>query len=924
MMPKLPEGVVTFLFTDVEGSTRLFEQAPESMLQALRQHDEVIDEAVTAHGGILVRPRGEGDSRFIVFADARDAVAGAAAVQRQLAAVRWTTPAPLLVRAALHTGSADLRSGDYYGSAVNRAARLRAIAHGGQTLMSRATWELVRDQLPDGVTIRDLGEHALKDLTRPERVFQVTPEGLPEEFPPLASLNIVANNLPEQLTEFVGRRAELADARRLIGETRLLTILAPGGSGKTRLAIQTAAEISADYPDGVFFVAFADIGSDDDIIQTIAETLGVALSADVDVQAQLLTYLAPRRQLLVLDNLEHLTGAAAVITEMLKAAPKVRLLATSRNRLNLSAETVLSLAGLDITWDDSDQAMGASGAQLFVEAAKRSNPGFVLRAADLDPLAEILRLTGGMPLGILLAAAWVDMLSTGQIAAEIARSLDFLETEMGDIPARQRSIRAVFDSSWGLLDPQERATFSALSVFRGGFSREAAEAVSGASLRGIARLASKSLLSANPDTGRYEVHELLRQYAAAELQRDADRYRRICDAHAAFYAGLMGQAPFMMSHGQQAQMLSGIARDIENIRFAWRYHIASGDAAGARKFILGLLMIYEYRGWYAASIALFDEALESLPRDSDDEDMAVLRALTSAAKGWSLAMLSQPAAAVSAAAGPAEFLAGSGDLPDYWIAVQCLALALAYAGSVEQMKAMLDQAIARHATLEEQFWCASLKDWRAFAAVLDGDLDTAAKLTRQAIQVVASSHEYWVTVWNLWVRAMIATQENRPDDAIGLYAQLSALCREVSYVRGTMVSMDGLGEANVAAGRLEAAETAFIEGMAAAERMGMVRDVLSMMTKVARVRAQQGHPSEAVELLATVLAEPTSVHQPFTDSTPINESASAALSELQGVLDAEAYSSACAKGSQRSYDVVARELVRKVTPASRKGSDQQQ
>ena len=916
-MQKLPEGVVTFLFTDVEGSTRMFEEAPDAMLEALRQHDEVIEAAVIAHGGVPVRPRGEGDSRFIVFANALDAVAGAAAMQRQLAAVDWPTPAPLLVRAALHTGSADLRSGDYYGSAVNRAARLRAIAHGGQTLISRATWELVRDQLPDGVTIRDLGEHALKDLTRPERVFQLTPEGLPNQFPPLASLNIVANNLPEQLTEFVGRRSELADAKRLVGETRLLTILAPGGTGKTRLAIQTAAELSSDFPDGVFFVGFADISSNDDIIQTIAESLGVALSGDTDVQAQLLTYLAPRRQLLVFDNLEHLDGAAAVITEILKAAPHVKLLATSRTKLNLTAETVLSLAGLDITWDHPDQAMQASGVQLFVEAAKRSDPGFVVDPADLDRLAEILRLVGGMPLGILLAAAWVDMLSIVEIAAEIGKSVDFLETEMGDLPARQRSIRAVFDSSWSLLDPRERNTFAALSVFRGGFTREAAEAVAGARLRGLARLANKSLLTANPDTGRYQVHELLRQYAAAALQRDRDRYRQIRDSHAAFYADLMGQAPSMMCHGGQAQMLAMIAGDIENIRSAWRYHIASGDAAGARKFILGLFLIYEYRGWYPAAVALFDEALASLPSDSDDEDITVLRALASAVKGWSLAMVSQPEAGVIAAAEPTEFLARSGEPLDHWIAVQCLALGLAYLGSVNEMKAKLDQAISRHDSLEEQFWCASLKDWRAFAAVLDGDLDTATKLTGEAIEVVASSHEYWVTIWNLWVRAMVATQEDRPNDAIALYSEEAARCREVSYVRGTMVSMDGLGEANVAAGRLEAAETAFTEGMAAAERMGMVRDVLSMMTKVAKVKAQRGHPGEAVELLATVLAEPTSVHQPFTDNTPINETASAALSELAEELDAGAYSSAYARGAELPYDVAAKELLHRVTRPSR-------
>ena len=916
-MADLPEGVVTFLFTDVEGSTRMFEEAPESMLAALSQHDEVIEDAVAAYGGVPVRPRGEGDSRFIVFADAHNAVAGAATMQRRLAAVDWGTPAPLRVRASLHTGTADLRWGDYYGSAVNRAARLRGIAHGGQTVMSGATWELVQDELPEGVTVQDLGEHGLKDLTRPERVFQVTPDGLPDEFPPLASLDTVPNNLPEQLTEFVGRRSELADARRLVGETRLLTMIAPGGTGKTRLAVQTAAEVSSDYPDGVFFVGFAEIGSSDDIIQTVAESLGVALSGDEDVQTQLLTYLAPRRQLLVFDNLEHLDGAAAIVAEILKVAPNVTVLATSRSKLNLTGETVLSLAGLETTWDQPDEAMQASGAQLFLEAANRSNPGFVIETDDLDALAEILRLTGGMPLGILLAAAWVDMLPIDEIAAEIGKSADFLETEMEDIPDRQRSIRAVFDYSWALLSPEERDTFMALSVFRGGFSREAAESAAGASLRGLARLVSKSLLTANPDTGRYEVHELLRNYAAAELERDPDRHRQVLQAHAAFYADLMGEAPFLMSHGHQAQLLAMVEGDIENIRSAWRHHVSTGYAGGAHKFVLGLFMVYEFRGWYPASIALFDEALELLPEDSDDEDITVLRALASAVKSWSLAMVNQPEAAVVAAAEPTELLARSSSLVDYWIAVQCLALALVYVGSTEEMAAQLDEAIARHDSLDEGFWVASLKNWRSFAAVVVGDFDGAARFAGEATEGMGSFDEYWVTFWNLWLRAMLATQEDRPDDAIDLYAEQVARCREISYVRGIMVSLEGLGEANVAAGKLDAAETAFIEGIAAAEQMGMVRDVLGMMTKVAKVRALRGRPFEAVELLATVLAEPTSVHQPFVDNTPISETASAALSELEEELDTKEYSTAHARGSERPYDVAAKQLLDNVTGTGR-------
>jgi len=264
-MPSLPEGVLTFLLTDIEGSTRLWEDAPDTMMEAIQQHDSTIDEAIEAFGGVNVKPRGEGDSRFIVFISATDAVAAASRMQINLSRVKWVTPRPIKVRASLHTGAAGLQLGEYYGSTVNRAARLRAIAHGGQTVVSASTWELARDALPDGVTFQDMGPHSLKDLTRPEHVYQLNPPGLEDVFPPLVSLSAIPNNLPVQLTDFVGRASELADTTRLLHETRLLTILAPGGAGKTRLAIQSAADSTADYPNGVYFVGMADVGETDEV-----------------------------------------------------------------------------------------------------------------------------------------------------------------------------------------------------------------------------------------------------------------------------------------------------------------------------------------------------------------------------------------------------------------------------------------------------------------------------------------------------------------------------------------------------------------------------------------------------------------------------------------------------------------------------------
>ncbi|MEX1093173.1 MAG: adenylate/guanylate cyclase domain-containing protein, partial [Acidimicrobiia bacterium] len=349
-MNSLPDGIVTFLFTDIEGSTRLWEEAPESMMEALKQHDELISDAVEAHGGFSVKPRGEGDSRFIVFRSAVDATTAAAEIQRRLASSVWPTPRPIRVRVSVHTGAAELLMGDYYGSAVNRAARLRALAHGGQTVISSSTYELVRDQVPDGVFLVDMGPHRLKDLVRPEHVYQVDITGVPTSFPPLASLDVTPNNLPVQLTEFMGRTHDLAAASQNLKSTRLLTILAPGGAGKTRLAIQLAAEIASDHPDGVFFVDLSPLDSADEMIQAIAESLSIALSTEEDPKDQLASYLARKHQLLVLDNFEHVVSGANLVTDILTSAPEVTIVVTSRTKLNLKGETVQALPGLDTEW----------------------------------------------------------------------------------------------------------------------------------------------------------------------------------------------------------------------------------------------------------------------------------------------------------------------------------------------------------------------------------------------------------------------------------------------------------------------------------------------------------------------------------------------------------------------------------------------
>ena len=338
-MSGLPIGTVTYLFTDVEGSTRLWEQSPRTMDPALARHDALVEEVVQGHGGALVRPRGEGDSRFAIFARGSDAVA-AAVLQRALHAEPWPTPTPLRVRMGLHTGEAELRVGDYYGGAVNRCARLRAAAHGGQTLLSQATHALVREQPPAGVTFRDLGEHRLKDLAEPERVYQLVVAGLPVDFPPLLTFDRHLHNLPVQRDPLIAREEELRAVAALLrrADASLVTLSGPAGAGKTRLALQVAAELADAFPDGVFFVPPAAVRDPGLVAPAIAQVLGVREAAGRSLIASLQAHLRDQQVLLLLDNFEQVAQSAALVAELLAAAPRLKMLVTSRAVLRLQGE----------------------------------------------------------------------------------------------------------------------------------------------------------------------------------------------------------------------------------------------------------------------------------------------------------------------------------------------------------------------------------------------------------------------------------------------------------------------------------------------------------------------------------------------------------------------------------------------------------
>lgn len=883
-------------------------------MSALRLHDEAIDAAVERHGGVSVKPRGEGDSRFIVFGSAKEAVHGAAEMQLRLAEVDWPTPRPLRVRASLHTGPAQLELGDYYGSAVNRAARLRAIAHGGQTVMSGATHDLVQDHLADSLAVTDKGWHRLKDLTRPEHVFQLEVDGLNGNFPPLKSLDAVPNNLPEQVTELIGRDSEIAQMEELLRRgNRLVTVLAPGGAGKTHLAIQAAANLTTDYPDGVYFIALADISSSDDIVQTVAETVGVALSSREDPRTQLLEYLTPRTQLLIFDNFEHVTDGAGIVSAILEAAPRIDVIATSRSRLQLSGEAVLLLEGLDTEWATSDDAPTASGVQLFLESARRIQPDIIVGEEDLDSLAEILRLTDGMPLAILLASAWVDVLSIPDIAGEISKNLDFLESAVVDMPDRHRSVRAVFQYSWDLLSPAERRTFAALSIFRGGFTRDAAEKVADASLRDLAGLARKSLLRADPETGRYSVHELLRQFAERELASDAQRHSEVLHLHADYYANMAGKAFDSFHSPHQSEMMETLEPDLDNLRLAWRHDVEANDPSRLVRMVGGIWWAHELRGWYHAGLGLLNPALQGLHGD-ETEDLLSFRVRALAVHAAFSGVLGQHDTADTNSEEALSIARGSEDPVDHLIASHLRAQTLLYLGRIPEIPPIIEEAVSfvegpvGDDWQTGRFWAAGLKTLQAFALLATGDLEGAGRLLDESRERLEPLGELFYMSWNYGHRARLAIREGRFDDAVDMFDKSSERARKLGSLRTLQVALFGLGDARLGAGDPGGARRAFIESVVVAERTGMVPEMLATIVRIAQSLAANGQKDEAVQLLAMVEAEPESQGQFFTQSESINKAATHALAELEPTLDDAEFADLVTRGAQRNYRTVVKQL----------------
>jgi predicted ATPase/class 3 adenylate cyclase len=732
-----PTGTVTFLFSDIEGSTQRWNRDRAAMQDAVRRHDALMRTAITKHNGYIFKTIG--DAFCAAFARPEDAVAAIVDAQRALGAEDFSGIDELRARAAVHTGTADERDGDYFGPALNRVARLLAIGHGGQVLVSGITTELVEGALPAQASLRDLGAHRLKDLARPEQVYQLIAPDLVVDFPPLRSLQILPNNLPPQLSTFVGREAEIGAIIALIEQHRLVTLVGSGGVGKTRLSLQVAANLLDGFGDGVWFIELAPLASGDYIPSTVALALGLTLAPEGDPVENLVRALKGKHALLVLDNCEHLVeDAARVISAILQGAPKVKVLASSRQGLGVVGEATYHVPSLDLpSKDDAHPSaidvLRYESVALFAERAQAASATFSLTDQNAPIVADICRRLDGIPLAIELAAARVKMLSPKQLSERLDERFRVLTGGSRDVLPRQQTLRALIDWSHDLLDERERELFRRLGIFVNGFTLEGAVAVgSGAELDELdvfdvlASLVDKSLVLAEPhgDALRYRLLESTRAYALEKLgdasERDLSAGRHLRDLRDRF-AELWA---WRERTARSADLDAMLRTELEDVRFALDGALARSDDIDGGELLANIYASWRAIGLETEGVARCTAYLAALPTHQSR-----LRARLSTALSLLLSQSGQKARAFELAPEAVEEARASGDASLLARVLDMYATTAVYLHRFDDADKALNEAEALPGISPDLR--IGLLATRALVSLLRGDPETAARMFEQ-------------------------------------------------------------------------------------------------------------------------------------------------------------------------------------------------
>lgn len=849
----LPAGTVTFLFSDIEGSTRLWETRHQAMQLALARHDAILRDAIAANGGRLVKTTGDG--AYAAFAVAADAVATCIAAQRALA-----VPAPdelrIKSRMAIHCGAADQRDGDYFGPAVNRAARLMAAGHGGQVLLSLAAMERVRDQLPAEASLRDLGERRLKDLIRPERVFQLVVPDLPSEFPPLKTLDARPNNLPAQATPFIGREGAVRAAKSHLSNARvrLLTLSGVGGTGKTRLALQVAADLVDEFEHGVYFIPLAALAESDLVLPAIAQALDVRESAGSPLLARLREHLRDRQMLLVLDNFEQVVDAAPLVSEILSSAPHLKILVTSREVLRISGEVDFAVPPLTLPDPNHlpplDQLTQYESVALFIDRALAVKQDFAVTNDNAPAVAQICHQLDGLPLAIELAAARVRVLPPQKMLPALSHRLEFVTGGARDLPARQKTLRGAIDWSHSLLTDDEQKLFRRMAVFVGGCALDAVESVCNAEgalqvLDVLDSLAGKSLLKQADLDGepRFSMLETIREYAAVRLTASSES-KCLRQRHRDYFLALAEDAEPRLLGAEQAQWLQRLEADHENLRAALHWDHANHYIGGVLQLCGALQRFWWTRGHLTEGRDWCDRALAEA---GNEEQTKAYAKVLNAAGALAYYQGDYPTARIRYEQSLAK-MRQLGDRFGVAAALNNLGNVHYEEGDYAAARACREEALALHRELGDRNGIAIALNNLANVTAEQGDYAAAQSLLEECLtidRVLGDQGGIAISLNNL---GDYASEQGHLAKARTLYEESLSIKRMLGDRGAIAITLNGLGNAVLEQGDPSHAFALFDESLAIRRTLGDRRGIAYSLEGLAAVAAARRRPLDAIHL----------------------------------------------------------------------------
>jgi len=857
MISKLPSGTVTFLFTDIEGSTPWWEQHPEWMRRAFARQEAILREAAAAHHGYVYKMIG--DAFQIAFDTALDALKAAIQAQRELQGESWGEFGPLQVRMALHTGVTEEREDDYVGPILNRLGRLLSVSHGGQILLTPATQELVADWLPDDVDLHDLGQHRLKDLIRPEHIYEVTAPELLSNFPVIKTLDTFPHNLPLQLTSFIGREKEILQVKRLLLGDRFVTLTGPGGTGKTRLSLQVAVELLELFPDGVWLVELASLADPLLVPHTIAATLEVRESSGRSIITVLTDYLYNKEMLLILDNCEHLLSASAqIVTTLLQACPNLCVIATSREALDIPGEMAFRVPSLSVPdarhIPPIETLTQYESIRLFVERAEAIQPNFALTNANASSVAQICHRLDGIPLAIELAVARVKMMPVEQVITRLDNRFRLLTGGSRTALPRHQTLQALIDWSYDLLSGAERTLLQRLSIFAGGWTLEAAEMICAGEeiarddiLDLLTQLVNKSLVIPDSDLdveGRYHLLETIRQYARERLMETGGG-EKIRERHLAYYQELTEQAEPELRGRNQVTWLDRLEKEVDNIRAALEWALDVNVEASLQS-ASALLWFWHIRSRKSEGIDWLERALSVEIPEPDGAPLPLKRALLRGKAfnviGSLLVMHGNPerGEAFSEKSLTIHQKLGSAGRQGIAHALWNLAQGSAHRENIDEAQELSEKGLALYRELNDKFGIAQCLDNLGSHRLMKGDYQQAKMIWEEDLALRKELGDKDGIAWTLTCLGELAFWQGDLEQARTLYAESQNVFREVGNQWAVSMTISGMGSIVLAQGNFEQAAKLYEEALAFGRDMGDLNAIASRRYDLARVAWSRG------------------------------------------------------------------------------------